>query len=97
MSEKKSHTVGHTTWASEGGEGPSQTGPKGRQLEVGAHLAPRLLVVMFQQYSPWFPSEYHLRIIFTIVTVKILIPKVKITVVKIFLKIYQVPWSMTAL
>ena len=36
--------MGHTVWALEGREGRSQAGPKGRQLEVGAQRAPRLLV-----------------------------------------------------
>ena len=34
--------VGHTA---EGGEGRYQAGPKGRNLEVGARRAPRLLVI----------------------------------------------------
>ena len=36
--------VGHTAWAPEGRKGWSQGGLKGRQLEVGARRAPRLLV-----------------------------------------------------
>ena len=35
----------HFNWAPVGREGRSQAGPKGRQLEVGARRAPRLLVV----------------------------------------------------
>ena len=39
--------MGHTAWAPEGREGRYQAGPKGpkgRNLEVGAQRAPRLLV-----------------------------------------------------
>ena len=36
--------VGHTAFVPEGHEGRSQAGPKGRNLEVGARMAPRLLV-----------------------------------------------------
>ena len=37
--------VGHTAWAPEGREGRYQAGPEGRNLEVGARRAPRLLVL----------------------------------------------------
>ena len=36
--------MGHTAWAPEGRKGRSQAGPKGRDLEVGAQRASRLLV-----------------------------------------------------
>ena len=35
---------GHTAWAPEGREGRSQAGSKGRNLDVEARRAPRLLV-----------------------------------------------------
>ena len=43
--ESKMHCcVGHTAWAPEGREGRYHAGPKGRNLEVEARRAPRLLV-----------------------------------------------------
>ena len=41
--------MGHTAWAPEGREGRYQAGPKGRNLEVGARMAPRLLVQIYLQ------------------------------------------------
>ena len=44
--------VGHTAWAPGGGEGRSQAGPKGRQLEVGPRRGPRLLVLNITCFLP---------------------------------------------
>ena len=48
-------------------------------------LLRHLNFIIFHQYLPWFPSEYHIRIIFYHSHPKIFIPKVKITVLRIFL------------
>ena len=34
------------------------------QICQSQHLLSHLIFIIFHQYSPWFPSEYHLRIIF---------------------------------
>ena len=44
---QKYSCVGHTAWVTEGRKGRSQGSPKGRQLEVGARRAHRLLVFAY--------------------------------------------------
>ena len=53
--------MGHTAWAPDGREGRSQAGPKGRQLEVGARRAPRLLVIykIILNHLGWGENYYY--------------------------------------
>ena len=56
--------VGHTAWAPERHEGHSQAGPKGRQLEVGAQRAPRLLVIHIGSWTTWQMAQQAWWIVF---------------------------------
>ena len=56
--------VGHAAWVPNGHEGQSQAGPKGRQLEVGAQRAPRLLVIHIGSWTTWQMAQQAWWIVF---------------------------------